>query len=293
MDERDDAKTAANRRGEGMAAVGSASGRVGLFPSSERVIFENAPLTEVIAQVQFPPILRIGQTPAEFQERIRDAFPLLEMGPALASPPGAEMLIPQQVMQMFSAALTAGSAPTYRFLREDRAFTVLLTQDSLALSTTGYTRWEDFIGHFRCAFSALLAEYKPTFFSRVGLCYVNGIEKSSIGFDADISWSELIRHEVLGELVIRAFEENLLFVMSNIRATIPDGSGILFFRNGVRTLPGRLELAFVLDYDFSSEQRTATDAAEPLLVHFHRLAGDAFRWCISERLRDALRPKSL
>ena len=48
------------------------------FPSSEDVRLKNAPLAEVICQVRFPPVLRIGsEQPADFQERIRGRFPQL------------------------------------------------------------------------------------------------------------------------------------------------------------------------------------------------------------------------
>jgi len=65
-----------------------------LFPESERVIYEKAPLVQVICQLRFPQILRIeSQLPVEFQERIRDAFPILEKTTASFPQPG---LVPPQ-----------------------------------------------------------------------------------------------------------------------------------------------------------------------------------------------------
>ena len=50
-----------------------------LFPPSPRVIYSKAPLVQVICQLRFPTLLSIeSQPPVEFQERIRDHFPLLE-----------------------------------------------------------------------------------------------------------------------------------------------------------------------------------------------------------------------
>jgi len=50
-----------------------------LFPPSPRVIYQHAPLTQVICQLRFPLLLRIeSEPPADFQERIRHLFPLLE-----------------------------------------------------------------------------------------------------------------------------------------------------------------------------------------------------------------------
>jgi uncharacterized protein (TIGR04255 family) len=46
------------------------------FPKVEDVRLARAPLKEVICQVRFPVILRIGtEQPVEFQERIRERFP--------------------------------------------------------------------------------------------------------------------------------------------------------------------------------------------------------------------------
>jgi uncharacterized protein (TIGR04255 family) len=286
--------TAPKADGDRMASAGDARASVGLFPTSSRVVFHKAPRVEVIAQVQFPPILRIGiqgQPPADFQERIRTVFPLLELGQAIAPPQGPEgQMIPPQVMQFFAAAMTEG-APTYRFLTEDRSSTVILNQSSLTLSTSAYTRWENFLGNFKLPLSALITEYRPSFFSRVGLRYVNAIEKTKLGFSENVSWSDLITKEVLGELALPAFEKNLVNISSTIRAKIPDGTGYLTFRNGIRTLPGHSENAYLLDFDLHNDQRAVAEEAETRLVHFHQLEGDAFRWCIKRKLHNALKPE--
>jgi uncharacterized protein (TIGR04255 family) len=125
--------------GDGM--TGDAGESVGLFPASDRVIFQRAPLTEVVTQVQFPPILRIeGEVPAQFQDQIRATFPLLEMGATPVSLPtsGADQPIPPQIMQIFAAAITAGSTNTYRFLTEDRVYTVTLNRSSLSFDNQLY-----------------------------------------------------------------------------------------------------------------------------------------------------------
>src|SRR5256885_3722562 len=60
-----------------------------LFPDSPRVIYGKAPLTAVICQLRFPPILRIESTvPADFQERVRTQFPLLDRPVQIGLTPG-------------------------------------------------------------------------------------------------------------------------------------------------------------------------------------------------------------
>ena len=47
-----------------------------MFSECERVNYAKAQLAEVICQLRFPTILRIGASePAEFQERIREDYP--------------------------------------------------------------------------------------------------------------------------------------------------------------------------------------------------------------------------
>jgi uncharacterized protein (TIGR04255 family) len=101
--------------------------------------------------------------------------------------------------------------------------------------------------------SALTTAYGPPFFTRVGLRYVNAIEKTPLGFLAKTSWSELLKTGILGEMSLSSFEKNFIIVSSNISANIPDNSGQMFFRNGIRTLPGHSEPAYLLDFDFSTD----------------------------------------
>ncbi len=49
------------------------------FPESERVVYGENPLVEVICQLKFPPILDISTAePAAFQNKVRKLYPLYE-----------------------------------------------------------------------------------------------------------------------------------------------------------------------------------------------------------------------
>jgi uncharacterized protein (TIGR04255 family) len=128
-----------------------------LFPHSPRVIYRKAPLEYVTCQLNFPPILRIdGQPPAEFQDRIRKAFPLVEreINPLLSQ-------LPPEVVQALAAQVASGG---YKFLTEDRSSAITLTSVSLSFGTNSYQRWERFHEQFRAPLSALLDIYQPSFF---------------------------------------------------------------------------------------------------------------------------------
>src|SRR5438105_3123362 len=104
----------------GMSEGSGQAGEGPLFPASPRMIFAAAPLTEVVAQVRFPPILKIEQTPADFQDRIRAAFPFFEKvaGPNILA--GAPEL-PQEFLQLLGNQM---AGITYRFKTENQHTTL-------------------------------------------------------------------------------------------------------------------------------------------------------------------------
>ena len=93
------------------------------FPQHPDIPLSAPPLAEVICQVRFPPILRIvREEPSDFQERVRDRFPLLE--------------VEQGVVVKFPRRPAAARLP----LRFRRVSSVLAAQtgrrSSLSLSTS-------------------------------------------------------------------------------------------------------------------------------------------------------------
>ncbi len=257
-----------------------------LFPPSLRVIYDNAPLIQVICQLRFPSLLSIeSKPPVDFQERIRGHFPLLEK---VTNPLPVEL--PREIVQMIQAQ---ASAISYEFLTEDRSSTVTLTPESLALSTKNYKQWEHFREQLRVPLAALNDIYRPSFFSRIGLRYQDAIDRAVLGLQ-DIPWSKLLRKDILGELALPQFETNLEQVANRtIRVSIPDGSGSLIMRHGLAELKERKDICYMIDIDFFTEQKTEVENAENTLDHFNTMAGSAFRWFITDTLRDALGPREL
>lgn len=257
-----------------------------LFPPSPRVVYSKAPLVQVICQLRFPSLLSIeSKPPVEFQEQIRTDFPLLEK---VANP--LPLDLPPEVVQMIRAQ---ASAISYQFLTEDRASTVTLTPESVALSTSRYTQWEHFRDQLRVPLAALNEIYSPSFFSRIGLRYQDAIARSVLGLE-QVPWSMLLRRDILGELALPQFEANLEGVANRtLRLKLPCGAGSVLIRHGLGTLQGHQEVCYMIDLDFFTEQRTEVADAEPTLDQFNALAGRAFRWCITNLLRDALGPNEL
>ena len=259
-----------------------------LFPPSPRVLYKKAPLVQVLFQLKFPRLLAIEtQPPASFQERIRHAFPLLERGTGIALP--ALQGLPSEVMQLLNSQMGGVS---YQFLTADRAHVVSLTPDSMSLTTTAYTQWRDFLGQLSGPLSALNEIYSPSFFTRVGLRYLDAINRESIGLGAR-SWSDLLRPHLLDALAFPKFEANVETVGHQIRMRLPDGSGTVTLRHGYGVVIGKPGMSYAIDFDFSKEPRVEVADVEPTINHFNQLSGRAFRWCLSDELHNALQPEPL
>src|SRR3990172_1974607 len=99
------------------------------IPDSPRVIYQKPTLEEVVCQLRFPAILKIGsEEPAEFQNRIRKKFPIFEETPQ-EIPAG----IPPKIASFILKRLQAGSTgKSFTFLSEDRDWVLSLTRDFLA-----------------------------------------------------------------------------------------------------------------------------------------------------------------
>src|SRR5262245_25059671 len=252
------------------------------FPDSPRVIYERRPLTEVICQLRFPPLLRIeGEPPADFQERIRTLFPLLER-----SRPAVPQL-PPQIAQMIGA--TVGGTE-YIFRTENGQNTLRLSPDAISLTTTNYMRWESFWGLLNPPLVALAQIYKPSFFVRIGLRYQNAIRRELIGLKGR-PWSELLCSALLGELTI--FERDVEEATKAVRIRVrEDDSGILI-QHGLGIVEGSSEKAYLIDLDLYTNQKTGLGDAELILSRFHRRAGKVFRWCLRPDLHNAVGPRPI
>jgi uncharacterized protein (TIGR04255 family) len=255
-----------------------------LFPPSPRVIYEKAPLSQVICQLRFPPLLKIeSEPPADFQERIRHRFPLLERT-QLQIPD-----LPPELAQMLGAAIPQ-SKSEFSFRTEDGASTLNLGPEQIALTTTKYTRWERFLDDLTPALQALLELYRPSFFQRVGLRYINTIVRSALEIP-DERWSALLQSHILGELTIPAVEAQVTELKRNIRVDLPNELGCaMFLQHGFAKKADNSEIVYRLDFDFSRSAKTEVADARDTLNRFNSMVGRAFRWCITESLHEHLRP---
>ena len=259
-----------------------------MFSNECRCHYRRNQLAEVICQLRFPEILSIeANAPVEFQEAIRQEFPQFQRrqempAPRIAGAPGN---------------MTVQNAPAitnYQFASADGVWRVNLTGRFISLTCTRYTCWEDFAGKLDKPLAAFIQIYKPAYFERVGLRYLNFISREGLGL-ADTPFRDLIAPCYLGPLM----EEDVSETAAN-RCSIDLEMGI---RGGCRVKlhagPGHVkrgnqqekEVKFIFDQDLYMPGQLPVNLSAGALQTLHAQADSIFRGAITDILHDAMEPE--
>lgn len=260
------------------------------FPDAERVIYEKNPLEEVICQLRFPPILRIDtESPSGFQERIRADYPFYKAKPALKLPAG----IPAELAALIATDLPFGHGQAaHEFTSRDEKWTLSLTREFVALTCRRYDRWENFKDHLRVPLEALQALYSPPFFTRIGLRYRDVLRRSSLGLE-EVGWAQLLQPWMAGALAVPEVAKDIEHSASELMLRLPDQHSRVRVHHGQAVDDKSQEQCYVIDADFFSEYQTETAHAIELLDFLNKQSRLFFRWCITDRLHQAMRPRFL
>jgi uncharacterized protein (TIGR04255 family) len=259
------------------------------FPESPRVLYQKNPLVEVICQLRFPTILEISaEEPAAFQKKVRSRYPLYNKEES-------RIAIPKELAGLLAAfpVPKPSDALTHKFLTEDSRRFISLTRDFLAISEQQYHRWEEFRQEIQHAQSALEDTYQPAFYSRIGLRYRDVIDKVKLGL-REKAWDTLLNPAFLGVLGAPEVRDDVQQsrVQAVIRVSEVQG-GFLHLRHGLGALTPDNPEAYVIDVDFFTEDREATQDVFAVLDTFNRLVGNLFRWAITPWLQQALEPRPI
>ena len=248
------------------------------FPQKAEIRLNNPPLNEVVCQVKFPPVLRIGkESPSDLQEKVRDRFPQLEV----------EQAVQVQVPGIGSRGgpTVHSPAPVYRFKSPEGERSISLAIDFLAVSTNRYSHWDSFLQDLLFAWDAVQEVYKPPYLTRVGLRYVNEFGYANTGSRSVEELISFFAPELTAQLRCNAWSDPDSMILQ-----------LLLTQNGtqlaLRTAFGRGEHgpSFILDLDCFVEGRTSVESLWPQLTNFHENIYAAFRWCVSDSKLAAFSP---
>ena len=261
-----------------------------MFSTEERCIYRKNQLGEVICQLRFPEILTIeANIPAKFQEVIRDEYPVYTVKKELAAPkitglPGNLQVEKQQ--------------PTnnYQFVSADGVWRINLTSKFISLTCSRYTCWEDFAKKLDKPLAAFIQIYRPAYYERVGLRYLNFISRRDTGI-GNVPYRELIASQYLGILADEQIPESSITrngvdaefaIRGGCRVKIHAGPGLLK-RVGISDK----EVKFVFDQDLYMPGKVDVKMSAGALQTLHSQAYAIFRGAITDTLHDAMEPKEI
>lgn len=254
-----------------------------LFASDDRYQYVSSPLIEVICQLRFPAILTIGaKEPAEFQESVRADFPRYVARQE------------QQAPRVVNGKVEQPPAVTnYNFISADGLWKINLTHDFVALSTLRYANWEDFAQRLDKVLASFIQLYRPAFFERIGLRYVNAFSRKELALE-DVSFRELIADRYLGifaddelaeQSVARSTVDGDIATRGGCRAKIHAGPGMVKRGNVQDT-----EVKFIFDQDLFMPGKIPVNLSTAALSTLHAQGWAIFRDAITAKLHEAMEP---
>lgn len=261
-----------------------------MFSDKERCQYRHNQLADVICQLRFPQILTINATPpADFQEEIRNDFPIYSSrvelpNPKLTGAPGNLHIEKQSTIN------------NYQFTSADGHWRVNLTSSFISLACNHYTNWEDFAKKLDGPLAAFIKIYKPALFERIGLRYLNSFSRKELNLE-DTPFCDLFQPCYLGLLsnddvsefaTTRSSVDAEISIQGGCKAKIHAGPGIVK-KNGQT----EKEVKFILDQDLFMSGNIPVNYSAGALETLHSQAYPIFRGAITDILHDAMDPEPI
>jgi len=249
--------------------------------NEKRVRYTKSPLLEVIFQLRFPTILTISATaPTAFQEHLRTEFPFYR-----------EEIEQQNEVTIDingnSSTIKRRQIKNHTFLSTDKRWKVNLTSSFLAISTTAYTQWEDFTKRCFDIVDKFEEVYVPSFYTRVGLRYVDAITKSTYGLQ-EKKWIDLVQPQVAGALS-GEIEGGVKNYLMEAEYMMPNGTFTKSHFELVH-INENPETSLLIDCDFFHIEMTPTDQATTVAEILHSNSSNFIRKSITPLLHEAMEP---
>ncbi len=253
-----------------------------MFSNDKRCRYGQPQLAEVICQLRFPEILTIqANAPVEFQEAIRDRFPIYLRRQEL---PGKGALLKQEPVI------------NHQFATTDGVWRVNLTSKFISLTCSKYTCWEDFAAHLDKPLAAFIQVYKPAPFERIGLRYLNFISRYQLGLEG-VPFARLIQPCYLGPLLEEDVPEQAvsrntidceMAIRGGCRLKLHAGPGKV--KRGNKEDP---EIKFIFDQDLYMNGPLQLNLVAGALQTLHSQADSVFRGAITQKLHEAMEPETI
>ena len=258
-----------------------------MFSNLPRSQYAKNQLADVICQLRFPEILTINTTqPAAFQDAIRDTFPkytksLETPTPQITGTPGN--------IQLHTQSTTVN----HQFSSSDGVWRVNLTSKFISLACIHYTNWESFAKRLDKPLATFIHTYKPAYFERIGLRYLNFISREKLHLQ-DTPFSDLITPNYLGILADEEIFEGTvtqsgvdaeLSIQGGCKVKIHAGPGLVKQHGKQES-----EIKFIFDQDLFMLGNIPVNYSAGALETLHSQAYPIFRGAITNTLHTAMEP---
>lgn len=249
------------------------------FTTHDDVEFARAPLTHVICQVRFSPVLSLLSQAgvAGFQTAVRRWYPRMEVERNADIKVGPEGFSIDQ------------PAPIWRMLSQDGTWRVGLATEFVSLETPNYVNFDDFLERLSIVLDAVDRTVQPAPSTRVGLRKVNELRLLE-GVDDATTWRRFINPTVLGLLQEETLPAALQTQWSE--TALSDADNQMVIRQGVRAELGLG--TYVIDMDMFTERPYEVSGSEDLarlLLHYSDSMTSYFHWTLTDEAKQWLEPK--
>jgi uncharacterized protein (TIGR04255 family) len=269
------------------------------FKESSRVIYERNPLVNVICQLRFPRILKIGETmPVDFQEGVRTEYPDFSIINEQQQQFTFDIQAPNASPVSVSSGVQSEIIKNYKFSSSDGNWTVNLTSTFLSLSTLKYSKWEEFSEKLYSLIQLLDLCYDISYFERIGLRYIDEIKKAEYGLTENC-WEDLIHGFALGFLSNSDICDEIKAYENVAELDLGEGiTGRILTALGqsnasmVSATPLTVEKNFIVDSDLFVF-KTLKDDAKNKLESMHKHSTNIIRAIFTDKLHNSLLPRDV
>lgn len=248
-------------------------------------IYGKAQLGEVIFQLRFPTILSInGKEPVDFQDAIRETFPIYQ----LSNESEQTIELQQQGQTMIPSFIRKAEIKNHAFINAEGTWKINLTSNFISISTRTYFTWEDLFEKFEPVLTCFEKIYRPAFYERIGLRYVNIFSRKALSLES-YKWSELVKPHLVGVLS-EVPDENVKVFNMDAEYELGEKCAVRV-HTGLGTTPNDTEQKFVIDADYFSLSKTKLDEKKVVANKLYGFSHEFISNAITETLDIAMEPK--
>jgi len=249
------------------------------LPTYEHVLFKSSNLELCVVQIKYPPVQRFSDE--QYLTGIKEA--LAEDYPLTSDERGINILVTPQGVNPALGAIV------HRFNSIDLQWSVVLTNESIALETREYTDFEELSARFDKLVRNVAKHFCPHYQLRLGIRYINEFRRHN--GDTYEVWHHLVKKDLVNSSTQTVIGGRIEQTINEVRIRRDDGILLIRhgFLNGTTVLPTLHHPAktgpfYLLDLDYYDEALSKFEESTPLdkIRSYNDVLYRVFRWFIGE-----------